>query len=48
MSEDSEETSDHTPLVRMGSDDDLSNLTLESTSEGLSVSNRELASDPSY
>ena len=43
---DSEATSDHTPSVHMGLNNDLSSPRLESTSEGLSVSNRESASDP--
>lgn len=46
MSRDSEATSDHTPSVHLGLDDNLSSPRLESTSEGSSISDRELASDP--
>lgn len=48
MSRDSEATSDHTPSIRMGSDDDLSSHSrLGYSSDESSVSDRESASDPS-
>ena len=47
MSRDSEATNDRTPLVRMGSVDDLSShSSLEYMSEDSSVSDRKLASNP--
>ena len=45
---DSEATSDHTLLVHMSSNNDLSNPRLESTSEGSSIFDRESASDPPF
>ena len=48
MSRDSEATSEHTPSVRMSSDDDLSSHSrLRYSSEDSSVSDRESTSDPS-
>ena len=45
---DSEVMSDRTPSVHMGLDDNLSSPTLESMSEGSSVSNKEPMSNPPF
>ena len=48
MSRDSEATSEHTPSVRISSDDDLSSHSrLRYSSDDSSVSDRESTSDPS-